>query len=76
MDPVYPLEPFNIKVIIYTLHFLLRESPTLAPWIAKFKCKKIILSSLKNLPSEIQTKMSKYVFSLLNKYNEKADTIA
>ncbi|MCB0370230.1 MAG: hypothetical protein KDD45_12615, partial [Bdellovibrionales bacterium] len=68
------IEPFNIKVLMHTLQFLLRESPTLAPWIAKFKCKKLILNVLKQEPNRAE--LTEYVFSLLNKYGEKGDNIS
>ena len=41
-------EPFNIKTLIYTIQFLIRESPSLVPWVAKYKCRKVIQNIFKN----------------------------
>ena len=46
--PAETTQPFTSKTVIHTLQFLIRESPALAPWVAKFKCKKLLLSSLKS----------------------------
>jgi hypothetical protein len=70
-----PLEPFNLKVIIHTLQYLIRESPTLTPWVAKFKCKKIIQTALKADHLTNKEAVSKYIFGLINKYGDKNDSI-
>ena len=60
------LEPFNLKVLIHTLHFLIRESPSLAPWMAKFKCRRIVLGAVREQQSEMREKLSNYLGGLLS----------
>lgn len=35
---------FNLKILIYSLQVLSRQSPTIVPWIARFKCKKLLIN--------------------------------
>jgi hypothetical protein len=41
---------FNISTLIHTLQVLVRESPSLAPFITKFKCKKFINQIMDDAP--------------------------
>ena len=43
---------FNISTLIHTLQVLVRESPSLAPFITKFKCKKFINQIMDDAPKE------------------------
>lgn len=40
------MEPFTIRAALQTLQYLARESPSLGPFIAKFKCRKIFQTEL------------------------------
>ncbi len=68
-------QPFTAKTVMHTLQFLVRESPTLAPWVAKFKCKRILLNCLKGEGLRNREALQKQVFSLINKYDEQNECI-
>jgi hypothetical protein len=57
------MQPFTIRTIIQTIHYLVRESPSLTPFIAKYKCKKILLNEI----SSERIKNKKEVASLILK---------
>ena len=40
------MEPFTIRAALQTLQYLARESSSLGPFIAKFKCRKIFQTEL------------------------------
>ena len=50
---------------MHTIQYLLRESPTLAPWIAKFRCKKIILGVIRQEGVKNRERVAAYLSSLL-----------
>jgi hypothetical protein len=35
---------FNLKILMYTLQILFRQSPIIVPWVGRFKCKKILIN--------------------------------
>ncbi len=60
------LHPFNLKILLYSLQVLSRQSPTIVPWIARFKCKKILVNEIKayglTTESEGYKKIISYVY--------------
>jgi hypothetical protein len=40
------MEPFTVRSILQTLQYLVRESPSLGPFVAKFKCRRLLTAEL------------------------------
>lgn len=46
------VNPFNIPILTLALQVLMRWSPSLAPYITKYKCRKILLQVFNELNAQ------------------------